>query len=197
MRRFQEPTLLLATTNPGKRALIANELDRMGVSYVTPDTHPIPDIEETGTTFFENALLKARVSSQATGLVALADDSGLEIPSLGGIPGVHTGRFAQDAGGYDACFVKLEEMLADKDPKAIFTSCLVIAWPDGHHESAQGTIEGRLVFPPRQGRGFGYFPIFSPKGSEKTFSQMDEDEILNYNHRYLAFQRLRPVFEAA
>ncbi|MCA0370336.1 MAG: non-canonical purine NTP pyrophosphatase [Proteobacteria bacterium] len=196
MRRFQEPLLLLATTNVGKRALIADQLDRLGVPYATPDTHPIPDVEETGATFFDNALLKAKACATATGLVALADDSGLEIPSLGGIPGVHTGRFARDAGGYDACFVKLENMLEGKDTTAIFTSHLVIAWPDGHFEHAKGTIEGRLVFPPRPGRGFGYFPIFAPKGSDKTFSQMEDDEILAYNHRYLAFQGLREVFTA-
>lgn len=194
MRLFQEDLLFLGTTNPGKRAPMAAALKSWGVSFVTPQERPIPEIEETGQTFFENALLKAKICCETTGLVCLTDDSGLEIPSLDGFPGIHTGRFIEESGGHELAFEKLEKMLEGKNPAAVFFSTLVVYWPDGHYEHVQASTPGTLVFPTRYGSGFGYYPVFCPDGDTRTFSQMTEEEQASYSHRNKALAKLKDIF---
>ncbi|MBA4749579.1 MAG: non-canonical purine NTP pyrophosphatase [Alphaproteobacteria bacterium] len=186
--------VLLATTNKGKRAPMEDCLRAWGILCATPEDYPFDDIEETGETFFENALLKARHASFSTDLVALSDDSGLVIPALGGAPGVFSARFAAQHGGYDNAFVELERRLQGLSHRAALFSTMVLYWPDGTFKTAQGQTWGTLIFPPRMGVGFGYYPIFCPDGFDRTFSQMSTDEQRSCSHRIKALTQLKRFF---
>ena len=195
MRIFKEEKLLIATRNPGKRALLESCLKPYNIPLVMGEDIDIADPEETGTTFEENAFIKATAYCQASGLVTLSDDSGLVVPALDGAPGVYSARFSAENGGYMGAFKKLETMLEGKDPKAVFVCALVLMWPDGHYEKTQGEVWGRLTFPPRIGRGFGYYPVFIPEDETRTFSQMTEEEMSVYNHRVRSFESFKPIFD--
>lgn len=186
--------IVLATHNPGKVPEIAALLGG-GFDLISAGELGLPEPEETEATFVGNAVLKARAAADASGLVAIADDSGLSVRALDGAPGVLSARWAEREDGVrDFAFAmgKVEAALAAAtDRSAWFTSALAVAWPDGPVVAVEGRVEGTLVFPGRGTRGFGYDPIFLPKGGEQTFGELppaDKDAI---SHRARAFEKLR------
>ena len=146
---------------------------------------------ESGETFRANAELKALAAAQAANLPALADDSGLVVDALGGAPGRFSARWAGPNKDFAMAMQRVERQLGpDADRKAHFVSVLSLAWPDGHVESFEGQVQGRLVWPPRGNRGFGYDPMFLPDGRSQTFGQMDPQGKHQISHRAEAFRQL-------
>ena len=185
--------LVAATHNPGKAREIEALLDGH-YTIVTAGELNLPEPDETETTFVGNAMLKARHAAQASGEVALADDSGLSVAALDGAPGIYSARWAGPTKDFALAMKKVEQRLeeiASTDRRAWFTSALAVAWPDGPCVVVEGRIDGELVFPPRGDRGFGYDPIFRPEGSELTFGEMDPVEKDVLSHRARAFARLK------
>lgn len=186
------PRLVLATKNPGKVAEIERILHQHGVVDEIVIDGGWDDVEETGSTLVENALLKARAVVEATGLPALADDTGLEVAALDGEPGIHTARYA----GPEASFAdNMEKLLAEldgvTDRSARFVTVLVLMWPDGSYITAEGAIEGRIADSRRGSGGFGYDPVFEVDGV--TFAEMGEEAKNRLSHRAVALQRLAEV----
>lgn len=196
MRVLDDKRLLVATHNAGKLEEIAALLAPLGIAVSSAKDHGLPEPEETGTTFVENARIKAHAASKATGLPALSDDSGIEIDALGGAPGVYTADWAETPDGRD--FRKAMHRAWDeigrsgKSPPypARFRATLVLAWPDGHDEVFEGKAEGQIVWPMRGEQGHGYDPIFQPDGFDITFGEMDRWEKNRRSHRADAFARL-------
>ena len=185
--------LVVATHNPGKARELAVILDNR-FQLVSAGELGLPEPDETETTFTGNALLKARAAAEASGLVALADDSGLSVRALGGAPGVYSARWAGPAKDFALAMERVRSDLEageDDDRSAWFTCALAIAWPDGPGLVVEGRVEGSLVFPPRGGRGFGYDPIFLPMGGDQTFGQMDPLAKDAMSHRAMAFEQLK------
>ena len=185
--------LVAATHNPGKAREIEALLDG-NYRIVTAGSLNLPEPDETESTFVGNAMLKARHAAEASGEVALADDSGLSVAALDGAPGVFSARWAGPGKDFDLAMKKVEERLEEtgsSDRRAWFTSALAVAWPDGPCVVVEGRIDGDLVFPPRGDRGFGYDPIFRPDGSDLTFGEMDPVEKDAISHRARAFARLK------
>jgi len=184
--------LVLATHNRGKVPEIAALLGE-GYELVTAGQMNLPEPEETETTFVGNALLKARHAAEASGEVAIADDSGMSVAALDGAPGVFSARWAGPGKDFGLAMRKVEERLeeAGGDGRAWFTSALAVAWPDGPAVVVEGRVDGVLTFPPRGDRGFGYDPIFIPDGHAQTFGEMDPAVKDGLSHRALAFEKLR------
>jgi XTP/dITP diphosphohydrolase len=166
--------------------------------------HGLPEPEETGTTFVENARIKAHAAAKATGLPALSDDSGIEIDALDGAPGVYTADWAETPSGRDFVMAMTRAMMRWRSQKmapeprtARFCCTLVLAWPDGHDEVFPGTVDGRIVWPMRGQQGHGYDPIFQPDGHDITFGEMDRWEKNRISHRADAFAKLVKIFGAA
>lgn len=190
--------LVAATHNPGKLPELRALFEPLGFDMVSAGELGLPEPDETEDTFRGNAELKARAAALASGLPALADDSGLAVEALGGAPGVYSARWAGPDKDFKAAMQKVEDALAQEqgpegetDRRARFVSVLSLAWPDGRVESFEGEIRGRLVWPPRGERGFGYDPIFIADGREDTFGEMDPDEKHAISHRAVAFARLK------
>ena len=185
--------IVAATHNPGKaRELAALMEGRFEV--VSAASLGLPEPEEPETTFAGNALIKARAAANASGLIALADDSGLSVAALDGAPGVHSARWAgpdRDFGHAMALVEQRLEEIGSEDRTAWFTSALAVAWPDGPAVVVEGRVDGRLSFPPRGDKGFGYDPIFLPEGELCTFGEMDEAEKDRFSHRSRAFAKLK------
>ncbi len=185
--------LVAATHNPGKAREISALLNGR-FEVASAGDLGLPEPEETETTFAGNALLKARAAAEASGLPALADDSGLSVRGLGGAPGIFSARWAGPAKDFSLAMRKVEERLyeiASDDRFAWFTCALCLAWPHGPAVVVEGRIEGELTFPPRGERGFGYDPIFVPEGGRQTFGEMDPAEKDAMSHRARAFAMLR------
>ena len=185
--------LVAATHNPGKAREIEALLDG-NYRIVTAGSLNLPEPDETESTFVGNAMLKARHAAEASGEVALADDSGLSVAALDGAPGIFSARWAGPGKDFALAMKKVEERLEEvgaTDRRAWFTSALAVAWPDGPCVVVEGRIDGELVFPPRGDRGFGYDPVFRPEGSELTFGEMDPVEKDALSHRARAFARLK------
>jgi len=201
MRRFEDNELLVATHNQGKLEEIAALLAQFGIAVTSAKEHGLPEPEETGTTFVENARLKAHAAASATGLPALADDSGIEIDALGGAPGVYTADWAETGAGRDFVMAmtraheELEKIGAPEPRTARFCCTLVLAWPDGHDEVFAGVMPGRIVWPMRGDQGHGYDPIFQPDGYDQTFGEMDRWKKNEISHRADAFRKLVTIFE--
>ncbi|MBT8414101.1 MAG: RdgB/HAM1 family non-canonical purine NTP pyrophosphatase [Boseongicola sp.] len=200
MRKFDGKTLLVATHNAGKLEEIADLISEFGISVVGAAEKGLPEPEETGTTFVENARLKAHAAVSATGLPALADDSGIEIDALDGQPGVYTADWAETPDGRDFVMAMtrsheaLEAIKAPLPRTARFCCTFVLAWPDGHDEVFAGTMEGQVVWPMRGDQGHGYDPIFQPDGYDITFGEMDRWKKNKISHRADAFAKLKAVF---
>ena len=194
-RRFQGDRLLVATHNTGKLEEIAALLQPFGVAVVGAAEMNLPEPAETGTTFVENARIKAHAAAKATGLPALSDDSGIEIDSLGGAPGVYTADWAETPNGRDfamAMTKTVEKLTSSGHPQpwvARFCCTLVLAWPDGYDEVFPGTIEGEITWPMRGTQGHGYDPIFQPNGHSISFGEMDRWEKNRISHRADAFNK--------
>lgn len=190
-RRFDGPRLVIASHNAGKVREIGELLAPSGVEVVSAGALGLPEPEETGETFIENAVLKAEAAARAAKLPALADDSGLAVHALGGRPGIHSARWAGPERDFKAAMARLEEALAgEADRTAHFACALALAWPDGHVETVEGTVHGRLVWPPRGGNGFGYDPMFVADGRDQTFGEMEPAAKHAISHRADAFRKL-------
>lgn len=193
-RHFPGGTLIVASHNQGKVREIRELLAPFGVTPVSAGDRGLPEPDETGTTFEANAELKALAAATATGEVALADDSGMEVDVLNLDPGIYSARWAgpsKDFGAaMQAVWSKAEGTGKPKPYAARFVACLTLAWPDGHCETFRGTIEGTLAWPPRGTRGFGYDPMFLPAGASETFGEMDPDAKHAISHRAVAFKKL-------
>lgn len=200
-RRLGSGSLVIATHNAGKLKEIGALLDPYGVRCISAGSLGLPEPAETGTTFAQNALIKARAAAEASGLVALADDSGLSVAALGGRPGVYTADWAErqwfeGEPGRDwyMAMGKVEGMLqqlgAGADRSCAFHSVLALAWPDGDYAIYEGTAPGTLAWPPRGTMGFGYDPVFVPLGREQTFAELDPAEKHAISHRADAFAKL-------
>ena len=190
-RRFTGDRLVIASHNDGKVREIGDLLRPFTVDVVAVGDLGLPEPEETEQTFIANAELKAIAAAQGSRTPALADDSGLVVPSLGGAPGVMSARWAGPAKDFRLAMSKVESALAGRDDRGAHFECaLVLAWPDGHRECFEGVVHGRLVFPPRGERGFGYDPIFIANGRDVTFGEMDPEEKHRISHRADAFRKL-------
>ena len=195
-RRFEENSLVVATHNKGKLEEIQALLEPFGIKLTSNADHNLPEPEETETTFVGNARVKAHAAAKATGLPALADDSGLSVDALGGAPGVYTADWAETPNGRDFVMAmkktweKLEAINAPYPRTAQFRCTLVLAWPDGHDEVFEGVMPGQLVWPMRGDQGHGYDPIFQPEGFDITFGEMDRWEKNKISHRADAFNKL-------
>ncbi len=200
MRKFVEPKLLVATHNKGKLEEIIRLLEPYGIAITSNAELGLPEPEETEDNFIGNARIKAHAAANASGLPALADDSGIEVDALGGAPGVYTADWSETPNGRDfpmamtKVWDKLEEMNAPAPRTARFCSTLILAWPDGHDEVFEGTIEGQCVWPMRGEEGHGYDPMFMPDGYDITFGEMDRWEKNKISHRAKAFNKLKECF---
>lgn len=185
--------LVVATHNPGKAVEIAAILENR-FSLVTAGELGLPEPDETETTFVGNALLKARAAADASGLIALADDSGLSVAALGGAPGIFSARWAGPEKDFAMAMGKVEariEETGSEDLSCWFTCALAVAWPGGPAVVVEGRLDGTLTFPMRGTRGFGYDPIFTPLGHQQTFGEMDPAAKDAMSHRALAFAKLK------
>jgi XTP/dITP diphosphohydrolase len=195
--------LVVATHNSGKLREIRELMKPYGVEAVSAAELNLAEPEETGSTFRDNAALKAEAAARASGIVALADDSGLCVEALGGAPGIYSARWAGGGGkDFRGAMARVERELealgAPLPWRASFVSVLALAWPDGALDTFEGRVDGALVFPPRGTAGFGYDPIFRPDGHDRTFGEMNAEEkhgipadgSLALSHRARAFQKL-------
>ena len=190
--------LVIATHNPGKLREIAELVEPLGITCVSAKDLDLPEPEEIGNTFVDNADLKAREAADLSGLPALADDSGLAVDALHGLPGIFSARWAEDDDGKRDFYRAMERVWSeveaagpDAGHDAHFVCALSIAWPnDGQTEAFEGRVDGTLVWPPRGDKGFGYDPMFVPAGHDITFGEMDPADKHRISHRAQAFARL-------
>jgi XTP/dITP diphosphohydrolase len=185
--------LVVATHNPGKVPEIAALLDGR-FNLISAGELQLPEPQETETTFVGNAVLKARAAAEASGLIAIADDSGLSVAALNGEPGVYSARWAGPGKDFAVAMAAVEEKwraTGSADPRCWFTSALAVAWPGGPVVAVEGQVHGALTFPPRGSRGFGYDPIFTPEGASLTFGEMEPREKDAISHRARAFEKLK------
>jgi XTP/dITP diphosphohydrolase len=174
--------LVIATHNPGKLAEMRDLLAIYGVDAISAGELGLPEPEETGTTFRANARIKAEAAAKASNMPAFADDSGLAVDALDGKPGIHSARWAGPDKDFRGAMNKVQTLLMEQGAKAPerrrghFVSALCVAWPDGHLEEFEATVNGTVVWPPRGNLGFGYDPLFLPDGQTKTFGEMSSDD---------------------
>jgi XTP/dITP diphosphohydrolase len=171
--------VVIATHNPGKLAEMRDLIAPYGIEVVSAGELGLPEPEETGTSFRENARIKAQAAAGASGMPALADDSGLAVDALGGDPGIHSARWAGPRRDFTAAMCAVEDKLrasGSGDRRAHFVSALCLAWPDGHTEEFEARVDGILIWPPQGSRGFGYDPMFLPDGHSRTFGEMSAVE---------------------
>ncbi|WP_299294744.1 RdgB/HAM1 family non-canonical purine NTP pyrophosphatase [uncultured Tateyamaria sp.] len=195
-RAFDGKRILVATHNAGKLEEMEQLFAPFGVDVVGAAELNLAEPEETETTFVGNARIKAHAAVSATGLPALADDSGIEVDGLDGAPGVYTADWAETPDGRDFVMAMTRthsELVARNTAQpwtARFCSTLVLAWPDGHDEVFAGTVDGTLVWPMRGKLGHGYDPMFQPLGHTRTFAEMSHDEKNAISHRADSFAKL-------
>ena len=200
-RKLGGGKLVIATHNAGKLKEISALLAPYGLECISAGALGLPEPAETGTTFVENALIKAEAAAKASGLPALADDSGMSVAALDGKPGVYTADWAQRQwfegepgrdwymamGKVEGC---LQALGADAPRDAWFSCVLAIAWPEGENTVYEGRVDGTLTWPPRGQMGFGYDPVFVPNGSALTFAEIAPEEKHKVSHRADAFAKL-------
>lgn len=185
--------LVAATHNPGKAKELAALLDQR-FELVAAGELGLPEPDETESTFVGNALLKARAAADRSGLIAIADDSGLSVAALEGAPGIYSARWAGPDKDFATAIAKVEQRLEEtgsEDRSAWFTCALAVAWPHGPAVVVEGRVDGQLTFPARGTRGFGYDPIFAPDGHALTFGEMEPSAKDAISHRALAFEKLK------
>ena len=189
--------IVAATNNPGKLAEFRAILAPLGIDVISMKEAGIhSEPEETGTTFEENARIKAQAASQAAGMPALADDSGLCIHALNNEPGIYSARYAKKMGSYPAAFEDvLKRLENEKDKSAHFTCVLVLAFPNGSKKVYQGRVDGKIVPPQKGDSGFGFDPIFMPDGFTQTFSELSESKKNSISHRGRAMQAFIDDFQ--
>lgn len=190
-RKFEGGRLVVASHNPGKVREINDLLRPFGVEAVSAGDLNLPEPEETGVTFAENAILKAKAAAETSGLPALSDDSGLAVAALDGAPGIYSARWAGPEKDFGVAMKRVNtEMTGKDDPRAQFICALCLAWPDGHVEVFEGTVDGVISWPPMGTKGFGYDPIFRPEGHTITFGEMEPERKHAMSHRARAFEQL-------
>lgn len=191
---FDEKKLVVASHNKGKVREINELLNSFGVEVFSSAELDLTEPVENGETFIANAEIKSISATKESGLVSLADDSGLVVPSLGGIPGIHSARYAVNPETEERDFpygmARLNDELGDKDRAAYFACALSLAWPDGHVETFEGRVHGTLTWPLRGINGFGYDPMFIADGYKQTFGEMERQEKHSISHRADAFKKL-------
>jgi XTP/dITP diphosphohydrolase len=210
VRKLEPGKLVIASHNQGKVREIADLLGPYGIEPVSAAELDLPEPDEIGVSFAENADLKARQAADLSGLPALADDSGLCVDALGGAPGIYSARWAltgdpevppaagpgsvQGGRDFGLAMRRVQERLEALGPEASraahFVCALALCWPDGHCEWFEGRVDGCLVWPPRGEHGFGYDPVFEPTGRDVTFGEMDPAEKHRISHRADAFRKL-------
>jgi XTP/dITP diphosphohydrolase len=184
--------LVLASHNLGKLAEFSALLAGYGITVVSAGQLGLPEPEETADSFIGNAELKAHAAAQASGLPALADDSGLCVTALGGAPGIYSARWAGPAKDFPGAMARIHDGIGTHpDRSAWFISVLCLAWPDGTTRAFEGRIDGQITWPPRGGHGHGYDPVFTPSGDDRTFAEMPEAEKNAISHRARAFALFR------
>ena len=193
-RKFTSNKLVIASHNQGKVREIGELLAPYGVETISAGDLGLPEPIEDGDTFIANAEIKALAAAKASGLPALADDSGLSVDALGGAPGIYSARYAGDSKDFNVAMKRVMEEVEAKrnqnDKAAHFTCALTLAWPDGIMASFEGKVFGDLTWPMRGEKGFGYDPIFIPKGHDITFAEMDPSDKHAMSHRANAFKQL-------
>jgi XTP/dITP diphosphohydrolase len=182
--------LVIASHNPGKIAELDELLAPFGVATVGAGALGLAEPEETGATFEDNATLKARAAAEASGVLALADDSGLVVPALGGAPGIYSARWAGPGEDFRPAMERVRRELGASDRRAHFVAVLALAWPNGDEATWRGEAHGHLIWPPRGERGFGYDPMFIPDGYDLTFGEMGPVLKHKISHRARAFAKL-------
>ena len=193
---FKFSKLVIATHNAGKLGEISTMMAPFNIKAISAGEAGIDEPEETGETFAENALLKARHACEKSSLPSLADDSGLAIPALGGAPGVYSARWAGPGKDFSTAFARIQKELGGKsDVDGYFMCVLALCLPDGSNHLFEGRVDGTLTFPPRGSRGFGYDPIFTPDGYGITFGEMDPAEKNRISHRARAFDKFMEFLE--
>lgn len=193
MRLARGDTLVLASHNPGKVREIDELLAPFGIVVKSAAVLGLPEPEETGLTFAENAALKARAAADASGLTALADDSGLAVSALDGAPGIYSARWAGPKKDFAFAMARVKRELDEKraqDRRAKFVCALALAAPQGAMEIYEGEVHGHLEFPPRGDKGFGYDPIFVADGMTETFGEIEAATKHGMSHRARAFEKL-------
>lgn len=185
--------IVVATHNPGKVRELGLLLEGR-FNLVSAGELGLAEPEETEVSFVGNALLKARLAADASGLIALSDDSGLSVTALGGEPGIYSARWAGPGKDFYEAMAKVERRMDESDDKsthAWFTCALAVAWPHGPAFVVEGRVDGHLTFPPRGLNGFGFDPIFVPEGHQMTFGEMDPKAKDDMSHRMKAFDLLK------
>jgi XTP/dITP diphosphohydrolase len=198
MRLARGEVLVVASHNPGKLREIVELLAPFDLTIKGAAELGLPEPEETGATFAENAALKAHAAAQASGFAALSDDSGLAVTALDGAPGIYAARWAGPQKDFSAAMARVEKSLKEKnatDFSAKFVCALALARPNTDAEIFQGEVTGHLVFPPRGTRGFGYDPIFVAEGMQQTFGEIDPAVKHAMSHRARAFAKLKRQLE--
>jgi len=195
MRQLRPGKLVIASHNQGKVREIEQLLGPYGIEPLSAADLDLPEPEETGTTFVDNAALKARLAADLSGLPAISDDSGLCVDALEGRPGIHSARWAGPGRDFGVAMERIHEELLAKGPEAgrnaHFICALAVCWPeDGQSECFEGRVDGLLVWPPRGDRGFGYDPMFQPIGKDETFGEIDPAAKHAMSHRADAFRKL-------
>lgn len=196
-RRLTAGRLVLASHNQGKLREIAELVAPYGLEVLSAASFGLSEPAETEDSFAGNALIKAHYAADATGLPALADDSGLAVAALNGQPGVYTADWAETPTGRDWMLAmrkvedKLQALGPDVSRAATFVCTLALAWPDGHRQIYEGRVDGHIIWPPRGDRGFGYDPVFVPAGHDRTFGEMEPAAKHAISHRARAFALLR------
>ena len=203
MARHLTDLVVIATHNPGKLREMRELLAPYGITTQSAGELGLPEPKETGTTFSENARIKAVAAARASGKPAFADDSGLVVDALDGEPGIHSARWAGPDKDFRAAMNRIQTLLIERGAKtpehrhAHFIAALCLAWPDGHVENFEGRVDGVAVWPPRGDKGFGYDPLFRPNGFDTTFGQMSPEEKhglppqgQGLSHRARAFMKL-------
>ncbi|MBN8936701.1 MAG: RdgB/HAM1 family non-canonical purine NTP pyrophosphatase [Rhizobiales bacterium] len=195
--------LVIATHNPGKLAEMRDLLAVYGVEAISAGELGLPEPDETGTSFRANARIKAEAAAKASNMPAFADDSGLTVDALDGDPGIYSARWAGPDKDFRFAMNKIQSLLVERGAKSAeqrrghFVSALCVAWPDGHAEEFEATVDGTIVWPPRGTAGFGYDPLFKPDGHDRTFGEMSAEEKhglpprgAGLSHRARAFLKL-------
>jgi len=190
-RRFTGDKLVIASHNASKAREIRELLQQFPIEVISAAALNLPEPDETEMTFIGNAELKARAAATTSGIVALADDSGMTVEALNGDPGIYSARWAGPGKDFNFAMKRVETELGDNpNRRAQFNCALSLCWPDEHCESFQGVLQGQLVFPPRGTQGFGYDPIFVPDGHTLTCGEMDPAVKQEISHRAMAFRQL-------
>jgi len=189
-RPLTDDRMVIASHNQGKVEEISALLMPFRIAALSAASLGIPEPEETGNSFETNAALKAGAAARASGLPALADDSGLVVPALGGAPGIYSARWAGPTKDFRIAMERVHRELGGQDRSAFFVAMLALAWPEGDLELFRGEVAGALVWPPRGERGFGYDPMFVPEGGRATFGEVEPAQKHRISHRARAFAKL-------